>query len=88
MAVNENIYGTVLKNSAFLCDSERRGPIHRSVDPELQGRTSLNGCNTLYETFQRSISLHPNQPCLGERLIDSNGNAGPYIFKSYSECGM
>ena len=64
----------------------KRGPIRRSANAELIGQTALHGCLTLHETFHRSVSLHPNRPCLGERVIDSAGNPGPYVFQTYSQC--
>lgn len=81
-------FASVVPSSAFSSadGSERRGPIRRSVHTDILGVTSLHGCMTLYETFRRSASLHPNRPCFGERSIDSTGFAGPFVFRSYSQC--
>ena len=59
--------------------------IRRSAQSDLLSHTVLNGCYTAFETFQKSVKLHPNKPCLADRFIDSNGTASPYHFKSYIE---
>ena len=59
--------------------------IRRSVQSELLSHTTLNGCYTALESFQRSVKLYPNNPCLADRFVDSNGTASPYHFKSYAE---
>jgi len=81
-------FSVVVPSSAFsrADGSERRGPIRRSVNENILGVTSLHGCMTLYETFRRSVKLHPSRPCFGERSIDSSGVAGPFVFRSYSQC--
>ncbi len=66
--------------------TEKRGQARRSPQKELIGVVSLHGCLTLHETFCRSATLHPNRPFLGERAIDSAGNPGPFVFKSYNQC--
>jgi long-chain acyl-CoA synthetase len=88
-------YSSIVGNSStgnkrghnhIIDNNECRGSIRRSPKSQLIGNVGLHGCLTLYETFRRSVSLHPNRPCLGERLFDSNGNAGSFVFKSYSQC--
>ena len=48
--------------------------------------TSLKGCLTLFETFRAAALRFPSRPCLGTRSVDSNGNVGRFLFKSYAWC--
>ena len=45
----------------------------------------LNGCSTLYDTFQRTVKLHPNAKMLGTRGYDpSSKQATGYEWQTYS----
>ena len=59
------------------------GPIFRNArdGPKL----SADGCQTLFENFQRSVNLFGNRPAVGYRPIDSSGEAGDYEWLSYRE---
>ena len=48
--------------------------------------TSLKGCLTLFETFRAAAQRFPNRPCLGTRSVDSDGNVGRFLFRSYAWC--
>jgi long-chain acyl-CoA synthetase len=41
--------------------------------------------NTLYDNFMRGVRLYPKRPCLGEREVDDNGQAGEYRWQTYAE---
>eukprot|EP00605_Chrysophyceae_sp_TOSAG23-4_P000537 GSChrysophyteH1.ASY1.ANO1.606.1 assembled CDS len=82
-------YSSVLSHSRVINDDAlegNRGPVRRTSKTELIGIHGLYGCLTLYESFRRSVSIFPNKACLGERLVDSAGRAGPYVFQTYSQC--
>ena len=59
--------------------------IRRSYKAALIGHTAFEGCKTLFELFERAVTLHTDSACLGERYIDSIGNITPFLFKSYGE---
>ncbi|KAK8808514.1 hypothetical protein WA158_008415 [Blastocystis sp. Blastoise] len=42
-------------------------------------------CETLYDNFQHGLRINPDAPCMGYRPLDTDGNALPYKFYSYSE---
>ncbi|GLI61184.1 hypothetical protein VaNZ11_003476 [Volvox africanus] len=41
--------------------------------------------SSLFELFERSCNKYPNNLCLGKREKNEKGEAGPYVFKTYSE---
>ena len=43
------------------------------------------GAATLFDSFQRSVKLYANEPCLGHRPMDAEGNAQPFKFMTYAE---
>ena len=45
----------------------------------------INGCSTLYETFQRSVKLYGSSECLGQRGVNSDGTIGPYSWLTYKQ---
>lgn len=59
--------------------------IRRSYKTHLIGHSANNGSITLFEAFNRACHLYGDNECLGERAIDSLGNASPFLFKSYAE---
>ena len=62
------------------------GPIFRSYKASLLGETNLKGSSTLHESFSLCVEKVPNNPCLGERVMDPP-SAGPFVFRSYSCVG-
>ena len=56
--------------------------IRRSYKTHLIGHSANNGSITLFEAFNRAFHLYGDNECLGERAIDSLGNASPFLFKS------
>merc|ERR1711977_757059 len=54
--------------------NETQGPVIRST---LIGKgtppSTYEGCATLYEIFERSVRLFPDNPCLGSRLTNEDG---------------
>jgi hypothetical protein len=74
------------------------GPIHRSIYTDLVGRTALDGCFTLHETFQTAAKRFEQSPCLGERARSSipasilpastpssAPSLGRFLFESYAD---
>lgn len=60
-----------------------RSPVFRSkANPE---NPSLPGVTTLYEGFTASVKKFKDQPLLGHRPIDADGNALPYVWITYGE---
>lgn len=48
--------------------------------------TPFEGCNTLYDAFQRGLKISPHAPCMGYRpVVDEKGNVGPFRWFSYTE---
>lgn len=43
------------------------------------------GVTNAYENFNRGAALNPLAPCLGHRVIDSNGQAGPFVWQTYQQ---
>ena len=76
-------YATQVPNTS----SASSGPVYRTHKRSLIGETGLRGSTTLHESFASCVLRTPNNPCLGERLLDSSSAAGPFIFKSYGEVG-
>merc|ERR1739848_677549 len=66
--------------------NETQGPVIRST---LIGKgtppSTYEGCATLYEIFERSVRLYPDNPCLGSRLTNEDGTPTDYKWMSYKE---
>uniref|UniRef100_A0A7R9Z2J4 AMP-dependent synthetase/ligase domain-containing protein n=2 Tax=Chlamydomonas euryale TaxID=1486919 RepID=A0A7R9Z2J4_9CHLO len=62
------------------------GPVYQAsyVDPN-QDTGVVQGCSTLLETFERSVGLYGDRPCLGHRPIGPDGKVGPFVFTTYAE---
>lgn len=43
------------------------------------------GVTNAYENFNRGAALNPLAPCLGHRVIDSEGQAGPFVWQTYQQ---
>ncbi len=43
--------------------------------------------NTLYELFTRSVEKYADKDCLGQRVKNADGTAGPFKYKSYKAVG-
>jgi len=52
------------------------------VGPSL---SAFGGALTLYEVFQHSVNKFPENPCIGYRPINENGEAGEYLWLTYAE---
>lgn len=83
---NSNYCAPMKKEDDDADDDVNRGPIRRSPKSEILFTKSLRGCLTLFETFRNAAKKYPNRPCLGARVVDSQGNVGRFLFKSYNWC--
>ena len=45
----------------------------------------FEGCKSLFEIFERSVRLYPENPCIGRRPKGEDGTAGDYHWLSYRE---
>mmetsp|Transcript_11750 Transcript_11750/g.29989 ORF Transcript_11750/g.29989 Transcript_11750/m.29989 type:complete len:160 (-) Transcript_11750:1489-1968(-) len=63
-----------------------QSPIYRSsIAKNKLADPVFDGCRTLREIFERSASKFADQPCLGNRIIQSDGSASEYKWISYKE---
>eukprot|EP00164_Ancoracysta_twista_P000625 GFYU01000829.1.p1 GENE.GFYU01000829.1~~GFYU01000829.1.p1 ORF type:complete len:682 (-),score=271.98 GFYU01000829.1:229-2274(-) len=60
-------------------------PIYRNAAFPDKLTDDLYGAKTLYENFQRGVTLAGNRNCLGYRPIDEQGNAGAFVWESYTK---
>ena len=89
-------FSVIVPNSSYFASSKtkesdgeedvNRGPVRRSPKSEILFTKSLRGCLTLFESFRNAAKKYPNRPCLGSRVVDSQGNVGRFLFKSYNWC--
>ncbi|GIX61886.1 long-chain-fatty-acid-CoA ligase [Babesia caballi] len=63
--------------------------VHRSpkhMDKLLSYKDMNDGkITTEWEVFQRGLSLSPDGPCFGSRVLKSDGTLGEFTFKTYRE---
>ncbi|PNW73635.1 hypothetical protein CHLRE_13g566650v5 [Chlamydomonas reinhardtii] len=64
-------------------DKPSASPVYRSVYAKDGFPTA--DFKTLFEMFEQSAAKYPDNQCLGKRVKKENGEAGPYVFKSYKE---
>lgn len=62
-----------------------RTPIYRNATSKDNLPTSFDGKTTLYELFNASVEKHGPRHCLGYRVKQDDGTAGPYKFMTYKE---
>merc|ERR1739848_379921 len=80
----------MIPDEGWVCEvepaNETQGPVIRST---LIGKgtppSTYEGCATLYEIFERSVRLYPDNPCLGSRLTNEDGTPTDYKWMSYKE---
>jgi len=66
--------------------SETQGPLFRSsLAADGPPPPEFEGCKSLFEIFERSVRLYPENPCIGRRLKGEDGAAGDYQWLSYRE---
>lgn len=63
-------------------DRPSRSPAYRHVK---HATPPTSGAATLFDSFQQSVKLYANEPCLGHRPVDAEGNAQEYKFMTYAE---
>jgi long-chain acyl-CoA synthetase len=51
----------------------------------LHQQTPTGQAATLFESFRQSVKLYADEPCLGRRETDREGNAKPFTFLTYKE---
>lgn len=58
---------------------------YRNVAAADELPTTLNGCATLYELFNKAVEEHGDNKCLGWRPVAADGTPGDYEFINYKE---
>ena len=66
--------------------NETQGPLIRStLQPKEGASATFQGCGSLSEIFERSVSKYGDNPCLGMRLKGADGTVGDYKWLTYRE---
>jgi len=77
------VYSLEVPNSAR--PNEGKGTIRRAISP-WNAALGVDGVLTLYEGFQRGLSLSPNDPCIGWRRIDDVTKiAQDFVWLTYKQ---